>query len=82
MTEVVSLFGTVVPQERRPMETVIEALEKALEMAKAGEVQGIACTLLHADGLASYALCGVVGTYAMLGAATALRDALSDEVRG
>lgn len=81
MSEVVSLFGEAVPQDRTVREGVVEALERALEQARSGEVQGIALALLHADGLGSYALCGCVGAYSLLGAATAVRDALSDEVR-
>lgn len=82
MSEIVSLYGQTVPQERVVRAGVVEALERALEQARSGEVQGIALAMLHADGLGSYALCGCVGAYSLLGAATAVRDALSEEVRG
>ena len=78
---VVSLHGGAVPQAARPNQGAIEVLEQALDMARSGEVQGVALAMLHADLLASHAHGGFTVGYAILGAATAMRDTLAEMTR-
>lgn len=77
MTKVVSLNGdAVVEAAGEPSPALIARLEDLLEQARSGEVQGIAYAALHADRLASFAVAGRVGGYAMMGALTMAQDAL------
>jgi hypothetical protein len=66
---VIALHGGEIPQTAIPRESVIEALLRALEAAQSGEVQAIALVTLHADGLASHTIAGIVGSYSLIGAA-------------
>lgn len=79
---VVSLRGSIVPQAAEPLESVIATLRRALEMAEAGEIQGVAVAMFHADGLSSWDAAGVIDSFAVLGAISAMRDAVSCAVRG
>lgn len=65
--KVVSISGGAVPT-REPNATCIAALTEWLEMARAGEIVGVVMAALHHDGLGSFAICGTVGGYSMIGA--------------
>lgn len=67
MSNVASLFGGPVGQ-REPNETCIETLEEWLEMARAGEIVGVAMAGLSFDGTARYGVGGRVGGYGIVGA--------------
>ena len=51
-----------------PNETCIKALEEWLDMARSGEIVGVALAGLCADRASRYAVAGKVGSYGMLGA--------------
>ncbi len=53
---------------RQPNPEAIEALEKALEQAKAGEIKGIAIAKMHHDNLASFVVYGDAISYQLIGA--------------
>lgn len=74
---VASIFGGPkgVPE---PNETCVKALEELLEMARSGEIVGVAMAGLCADHMSRYAIAGNVGGYGMLGA---MEVAKSDLVR-
>jgi hypothetical protein len=78
---VVPLHGDAVPAMREPRESVVALLEKALEAARSGELQGVAMVHFHADLQSHYAVAGVVGSFSMLGACVAMTDAISELVR-
>jgi len=74
MTNVISINGGEVPQLATPQESVIEALENALEAARSGRVQGVAFVTLESDGMASYTVAGLVTSYSLLGGLDMARD--------
>ena len=78
---VVSLNGGAVPQRREPVQSVIAEAERILEMARAGEIQGVGFVLLRSNGLCEYSYSGFVGSYSLVGAAHVLTDFLVDEAR-
>lgn len=67
MAEVQSLFGDPIPLGE-PVESCVEALEAALERAKAGETVGVVIAEAHADRASSYRVAGLLGGYGTLGA--------------
>ncbi|WP_150524016.1 4-hydroxythreonine-4-phosphate dehydrogenase PdxA [Roseibium sediminis] len=69
MDKVVSLNGGPISQPGEPNAQCVEALEKALEMARAGAIDGVAIVGLYPDNCSDYRLGGRVGGYTMLGAA-------------
>ncbi len=80
MSNVKALFGNEVPQAREPKPDLIEALEELLEMARSGEVQGVAWAALHADRLASWRVAGAPVCYPTIGALAAMQTALCEQV--
>lgn len=78
--KVVSLRGgpTGVPEQNA---ACISVLESWLEMARSGEVVGVAMAGLSADGCGRYAVAGLVGGYSMLGALEIARDELVKVIR-
>jgi hypothetical protein len=65
---------------------VVEYLETLLELAKQGEITGLAAVPRYPDNTASYSLVGTVGGYGMVGALqclvmhlTHLNMSISDE---
>lgn len=54
MSKVVSLKGTEIVAPGTPNPDVITELEKLVEMAKAGEIEGIAYAVLFHDDLTTY----------------------------
>lgn len=75
MTQVVSIFGGPTG-EPRPSEACIQCLERLLEMAKAGEITGVAAASVHHDGTASFDVSGFVGGYSLMGALEMARSSL------
>lgn len=74
--KVVSLTGSPLPQPETS-ERLIEWLEEALCRAKAGEIIGTACALLHRDRAASFHVVGFTGGFSMLGALDCAHTALT-----
>lgn len=72
MSNVKALYGGVVIAAREPNEELIAALERWLDAARSGEVQGMGFVALHADMVSSRDIAGVLGGYGMIGAAFAL----------
>ena len=68
MSKVVALNGGPTG-EKAPNENCIANLKAALERAEAGEVVGCIVIQLHHDNLASWSFGGVIGGYAIVGAA-------------
>ena len=81
MSNVKSLFGgpSGAPE---PNERCIALLEEWLEMAKAGEIVGVAMAGLCRDNCARNALAGMVGGYSMIGALETAKAELIDVQRG
>ena len=71
-SNVVSLHGGPTG-ERKPSPMCIEAIEEVLELAKAGEITGVAIASVYFDGRSDYRLSGFVGGYGLLGAVTMLQ---------
>lgn len=67
MTKVIAIHGGPTGQPE-PNEKTIQVLESWLEMAKSGEIIGVAMAGLCADGYSRYSLAGFIGGYSMLGA--------------
>ncbi len=79
-SNVVSLDGGPVADLREPREAVIFELERILEMARAGEVQGISLAYVYADGVASYTNAGLFRSYAVIGAVECAKTRLTWEM--
>lgn len=65
--EVKPLFGGFTHQPE-VVETVVEILEQMLELARSGQMNGLAMASVDYRGLCNYAIAGRVGGYALLGA--------------
>jgi len=78
---VVSLNGGGVPQRREPVQSVIAEVERILEMARVGEIQGLGLVLLRPNHLSEYSFSGFAGSYSLVGAAHVLTDFLVGEAR-
>ncbi len=68
--------GAVV-SPKDPNENLVSFLEDILADAKAGELQGIACSLMSDDLIAGFAVVGFVGGFSMQGAAQCVVHELS-----
>lgn len=77
MADVVALRGGEV-NTRTPNEGAIAEARKLLEQTEAGEVTGVVVIKLHSDNLGSYAICGMVGPYSLLGAVDMAKSELHD----
>lgn len=78
---VVPLYGDVVPATKEPRVGVIEELERALEAARSGDVQGIALAMFHHDSTASWAIQGVANTLQLAGAIAVMASEQIDEIK-
>ncbi len=78
---VVPFQGEVVPALREPRESVITALEEALEAARSGHLQGVVMASFYADTTADWRMAGIVNSFTLVGAATCMLDALIEEAR-
>ena len=83
MSNVIALNGGEVLGLAVPRESLIDALNELLERAKSGELQGAAVALVDKDGKGCFCIAGVIGGYAILGAAMSmqvrLRDIIEDD---
>jgi len=77
--KVVAMFGQPIPTGE-PVPECVVALEEWLEMARSGEIVGVAMAGLCADGLARRQIGGHVGGYAIIGAASVNLAALQDHI--
>lgn len=57
---VVSLHGGPVIAEKRPNENIVEKIERLLEQAKSGEIQGVQMIALLHDGCVQHQCAGAV----------------------
>lgn len=76
-----SLFGGPVPASD-PNEECVKTLERWLDMARSGEIVGVAMAGLCPDGCGRYVIGGYVGGYSMLGALDVVKAEMIDVVRG
>lgn len=69
MSNVLTIPG-IVPavNPREPNEALIGVLRQMLIDAEAGEIVGMAVSVMHGDGLASWRLVGKIGSFSMIGA--------------
>jgi NO-binding membrane sensor protein with MHYT domain len=58
------------PAAAEPRSDVVDRLERALERAKSGDIQGVQIAIMHADGMVSLLRAGTCN-YAMVGILTA-----------
>lgn len=66
-----------------PNEIVISHLEKLLEKAKSGAIQGIVTAQLYSDGTTSWGTHGFIGGHSLTGAlSVALNDVIKGTVEG
>lgn len=69
MSNVTALNGGVVWEAGDPQQSVIDELERLLEAAKSGKIQGLVAVPLYSDSMASYSITGpVLGSYNLIGA--------------
>lgn len=78
---VFSLRGEPTGQPK-PNEHCIATLEEWLDMARAGELIGVAMAGLRSNGCGRYAVGGTIGGYSMLGALDMATDDVKSVVRG
>ena len=78
--KVVSLRGSEITLPGEPVPAVVEALEKLLEAAQSGDVQGFAVAVMHADSSTSTRRAGIHGR-ALVGALEIVKLDLAAEVR-
>ena len=64
---VVALRGEYQPPSNEPNDRLVEEIERLLDMARSGEIVGMAGTYLHKDKGASYSFAGIVGSYGLVG---------------
>lgn len=72
MSNVVGLNGAPVPRAGEPRPEVVERLERLLEMARSGEIQGVGAAVLYRDDSTQVFAVGLA-TRGMLGAVTMLQ---------
>lgn len=70
MSNVLTIPG-IIPavNPREPNEALVGVLRQMLIDAEAGEIVGMAVSVMHGDGLAAWKLVGQVGSFSMIGAA-------------
>ena len=64
---VVALRGEYQPLNNEPNDRLVQEIERLLDMARSGEIVGMAGTYLHKDKGASYSFAGIVGSYGLIG---------------
>lgn len=75
---VTAIFGGTTGRPE-PNEICIKALEEWLDMARSGEIVGVALAGLCADHMTRYGVAGKVGSYGVIGALEmAKADLISD----
>ena len=78
LSNVIALYGGEVLGLAVPRESLIDALNELLERAKSGELQGAAVASVDKDGKGCFCIAGVIGGYAILGAAMSMQVRLRD----
>jgi hypothetical protein len=78
LSNVIALNGGEVLGLAVPQESLIGALNELLERANSGELQGAAIALVDKDKLGGFCIAGVIGGYAILGAAMSMQVSLLD----
>ncbi len=78
---VVSIEGGVEIFPEKSQQTVVRRLEEVLEMARSGEVVGIALVMVHRDKATSYRLVGLTGGYSMLGGLEVVKMDVINDIR-
>jgi hypothetical protein len=73
---VVSLHGTYVPAAPETSKVVIEELERLLDAARSGEINGIAGTFVHGNKTITYSYAGKVAGFGMIGGIECLKERL------
>ena len=79
---VVALRGEYQPPSNEPNERLVEEIERLLEMARSGDIVGMAGTYLHRDKGASYSFAGIVGSYSLIGGLECVKTRLLSIVLG
>jgi hypothetical protein len=74
---VISVFGGAIGKPE-PIESCVAYLEKYLEMARSGKIQGIAMVALGSDNVAQYAIAGNISGFATIGALQMVQQHLID----
>ncbi len=74
--EVVGLYGPYEPERRRPNQRVIEELERLLELARSGDIVGMAGSYLHRDNFVSYSHAGAVHGCGIIGGLESVKEKL------
>lgn len=83
MANVIPLHeGSAVPSGHVPNPRLIGMLEKVMEAAQSGQIQGALVVLHYHDNCAATWQAGVVGGFTMLGAVTAAQHDLAVIVNG
>lgn len=80
--QVVAINGEASYADRAINANCVAALEELLEMAKSGEICGIAASYQYHDNLGGYRLAGFVGSFSVLGAVNVMQDQLINDHRG
>jgi hypothetical protein len=57
--KVVALRGGEIVQPGQPLPDLVALLEEVLEMARSGEIKGVALAMIHTDDCSSMRRCGV-----------------------
>ena len=79
---VVALRGEYQPPSNEPNDRLVEEIERLLDMARSGEIVGMAGTYLHKDKGASYSFAGIVGSYGLIGGLECAKTRLLSIVLG
>lgn len=66
-SKVVTIRGAALPSPGQPNEATVEALEKLLEMARSGEIAGVAVATYNTDGSGGFRLAGILRHPVVLG---------------
>lgn len=76
--KITSIHGHAIAPPGEPNQQAIDTLTELLEMAKSGEIVGVAASVMHFDSLSSFRVSGRVGGYSMLGALSVIERVLID----
>ena len=74
---VISVFGGAIGKPE-PIADCVACLEKYLEMARSGKIQGVAMVAIDSDNVTEYAISGHVGGFAVIGALQIVQQHLTD----
>jgi hypothetical protein len=74
---VISVFGGAIGKQE-PIADCVTCLEKYLEMARSGKIQGVAMVAMDSDNVTEYAIAGHVGGFSVIGALQVVQQHLID----